>query len=124
MAEAKRTTDVVAKDEPPFGAPYVLALAVISGPDRHAIYRIIAPETLVVAAEDADFRVEDPQISKKHFKIRINGHLFSVVDLGSTNGTRLNENQLPPNTPVRLKNFDEISAGRSRFLFIANRFRS
>ncbi|RME20412.1 MAG: FHA domain-containing protein [Deltaproteobacteria bacterium] len=124
MSPRKRITDVVDKSEPPFGSPYVLAIAVVDGPDRHAIHRITKPETVVGASEDADFMVDDPHISGKHFKVRVNGHLYSLIDLGSTNGTRLNKNLLSANSPVRLKNFDEIEAGHTRFLFIANRFRT
>ncbi|HUU01247.1 MAG TPA: FHA domain-containing protein [Myxococcota bacterium] len=54
---------------------------------------------------------------------RINGHLYSLLDMGSTNGTLVNGN-LSSKTPIRLKNFDEIQAGRTRFPFIANRFRT
>ena len=123
MAKDRRTTDVITVDRDPFGSPYVLALAVIAGPDPHAIHRIVAIETTVGASEEADFVVKDPRVSSQHFKIRINGHLYSLLDLGSTNGTLVNGN-LSTKTPIRLKNFDEIQAGRTRFLFIANRFRS
>lgn len=123
MGKGRRTTDVITVDQDPFGSPYVLALAVIAGPDRHAIHRIVATETTVGASEEADFVVKDPRVSGRHFKIRINGHLYSLLDMGSTNGTLVNGN-LSTATPVRLKNFDEIQAGRTRFLFIANRFRT
>jgi pSer/pThr/pTyr-binding forkhead associated (FHA) protein len=124
MGKGRRTTDVITVDKDPFGTPYVLALAVISGPDPNAIHRIVANETTVGASEEADFVLEDPRVSGKHFKIRINGHLYSLIDMGSTNGTMVNQNLVSANTPVRLKNFDEIQAGRTRFLFIANRFRN
>lgn len=120
----KRTTNIIDVGQPPFGTPYVLAIAVIGGPDRHAIHRITREDTVVGRDEDADFMVQDPNISGKHFTVKINGHLFSLVDNGSTNGTILNENKISAGTRVRLKNFDEIQAGKTRFLFIANRFRT
>ena len=124
MEKGKRTTDVLYVEEDPFGSPYVLALAVISGPGCHAIHRIVQSETTVGASPDADFELGDAQVSGQHFRVRINGNLFSIVDLGSTNGTVLNHNQLSKGTRVRLKNFDEIQVGRTRMLFIANRFRT
>ncbi len=124
MNKGKRTTDVLYVQEDPFGSPYVIALAVIAGPDCHAIYRIVQAETTVGASPDADFELADGQISGQHFRVRINGNLFSIVDLGSTNGSMLNHNQLSKGTRVRLKNFDEIQVGRTRLLFIANRFRT
>jgi pSer/pThr/pTyr-binding forkhead associated (FHA) protein len=123
MGLKRRTTDVIKQDEPSFGTPYVLALAVIHGPDRHAIHRITATETKVGRSEEADFVIADNLVSDLHFEVRINGNLYSLVDLGSTNGTQLNQNLVTEGVRVRLKNFDEIQAGRTRFLFIANRFR-
>jgi pSer/pThr/pTyr-binding forkhead associated (FHA) protein len=120
----RKYTDVIEVEKEPFGSPYVLALAVIGGPDPHATHRITKRETTVGRAPDADFVVNDSKVSGKHFLIRVNGSLFSLVDLGSTNGTMLNENQVSKKAPVRLKNFDEIKAGRTRLLFIANRFRT
>ena len=125
MTKRKRTTAVVEVEQPPFGTPYVLALAVIAGPDRHAIHRIVEAETTVGRGEEAHFALtEDSLISDEHFSVRVNGNLFSLVDLGSTNGTMLNHNLVSKGTRVRLKNFDEIQVGRTRILFIANRFRS
>jgi len=124
MGKGRRTTDVVTVEREPFGSPYVLALAAVSGPDPEAIFRITASECTVGASEEADFVISDPKVSGKHFKIRVNGHLYSVIDMGSTNGTMVNQNEISPKTPVRLKNFDEIHVGRTRFLFIANRFRN
>lgn len=123
MNKRRRTTDVIKKDEPPFGSPYVLALAVIHGPDRHAIHRIVDTETRVGRSEEVDFVLGDPLVSDEHFSVRVNGNLYSLVDLGSTNGTLLNQNLITEGIRVRLKNFDEIQAGNTRFLFIANRFR-
>ncbi len=123
MGTRRRTTDVIKQNEPSFGSPYVLALAVIHGPDRHAIHRIVDTETKVGRSEEADFMIADTLVSDLHFTVRVNGNLYSMVDLGSTNGTHLNQNLITEGIRVRLKNFDEIQAGRTRFLFIANRFR-
>lgn len=120
----RKYTDVIEVEKESFGTPYMLAIAVIGGPDPHAIHRITQRETTVGRAAEADFTVRDNKVSSKHFMIRVNGSLFSLVDLGSTNGTILNENQISKKAPARLKNFDEIRAGKTRFLFIANRFRT
>ncbi len=124
MVKKKRTTDVITVDEAPFGTPFVLALAVVAGPDRHAMHRIIQAETVVGRSPDVDFALNDPLISDRHISIRVASNLFSLVDLGSTNGTLLNSQLVTEGTRVRLKNFDEIELGRTRLLFIANRFRT
>jgi pSer/pThr/pTyr-binding forkhead associated (FHA) protein len=120
--QKKKFTDVVMVEREPFGAPYVIALAVVHGPDHHAMHRITKAETTIGRSDEADFTIEDSQISSLHCKVRVNGNLFSLVELGSTNGTMLNNNIISEGTPVRLKNFDEIQLGKTRLLFIANRF--
>lgn len=118
----RKYTDVIEVEKESFGTPFVLAVAVIGGPDPNAIHRITKHETTVGRSSEADFTVKDNKISSKHFLIRVNGSLFSLVDLGSTNGTVLNGNKISKKAPARMKNFDEIQAGKTRFLFIANRF--
>jgi pSer/pThr/pTyr-binding forkhead associated (FHA) protein len=124
MIKKKRTTDIISVDEDPFGTPFVLALAVVSGPDRHAMHRIVQAETVVGRSPEADFVLQDALVSDRHISVRVTGNLFSLVDLGSTNGTLLNSQVVTADTRVRLKNFDEIELGRTRILFIANRFRT
>ena len=122
MERRRRTTAVVAIEKEPYASPFVLALAVIRGPDLDAIHRIIANDTLVGRSEEAQFELSDTLISDKHFIIRVRGSLYSLYDLGSTNGTLLNGQVVTPKTSVRLKNLDEIEMGRTRILFIAARF--
>jgi pSer/pThr/pTyr-binding forkhead associated (FHA) protein len=124
MIKKKRTTDIISVNEDPFGTPFVLALAVVSGPDRHAMHRIVQAETVVGRSPEADFVLQDALVSDRHISVRVTGNLFSLVDLGSTNGTLLNSQVVTADTRVRLKNFDEIELGRTRILFIANRFRT
>jgi pSer/pThr/pTyr-binding forkhead associated (FHA) protein len=124
MIKKKRTTDIISVNEDPFGTPFVLALAVVSGPDRHAMHRIVQAETVVGRSPEADFVLQDALVSDRHISVRATGNLFSLVDLGSTNGTLLNSQVVTADTRVRLKNFDEIELGRTRILFIANRFRT
>lgn len=122
MERRRRTTAVVPIDREPYASPFVLALAVIRGPDLDAIHRITADETLVGRSEEAHFELSDTLISDQHFIIRVRGNLYSLYDLGSTNGTLLNGQVATPKTSVRLKNLDEIEMGRTRILFIAARF--
>ena len=124
MDKPKRTTDIVARIEPPFGAPYVFVLAVIQGQDRHAVFRLTKKETILGAdPAQADLVLNDPQISGAHIMVRVNGNLVSLIDQNSTNGTVLNENPVGAGKPVRLKNADEIQIGRTRLLFMTGKCR-
>lgn len=51
-------------------------------------------------------------VSRKHASLRVDRRQLLLMDLGSTNGTRLNSTPLAANEPVRLENGDEICLGR------------
>ena len=61
----------------------------------------------------------DGAVSHRHAKIELDpdGNAF-LVDLGSTNGTMLNGQVIPANTPVKLKDSDRISLGNKTALVI------
>jgi pSer/pThr/pTyr-binding forkhead associated (FHA) protein len=124
MEKRKRTTSIGVIEKEPFGSPFVLALAVVGGTDLHAIYRIVNMETLVGRSKLADFCLSDDMISDEHIRIRVNNQLFSLVDLGSTNGTFVNGTKITEGTPIRLKNLDLIKIGKTTLIFLANRYRN
>ena len=124
MSDTDRNIDVTIECREPFGAPFMLALATVSGPDRHAVHRISSAETRVGRSPDADFTVRDPLVSEFHFNVRVDGSRFSLGDLESRNGTKLNGRTVTTGTRVVLKNFDEIELGMTRLVFVAYRFRS
>jgi len=62
-------------------------------------------------------RFEDPLASRHHFQIKEHRGAFYIRDLGSQNGTYLNEALL--DRPRRLEDGDEIRAGTTRFIFHA-----
>ncbi|MFH1130227.1 MAG: FHA domain-containing protein [Pseudomonadota bacterium] len=68
-----------------------------------------------------DIVVPEYSVSRKHcaFRFRIGG--IVVVDLGSTNGTRLRDQLLPPNKAFRVRDGDELILGRYKFEFFFNR---
>jgi hypothetical protein len=47
--------------------------------------------TVLGRAADADLKLNDPGVSRRHAEIRQEGGDFVVVDLGSTNGVRIND---------------------------------
>ncbi|MBF0187682.1 MAG: FHA domain-containing protein, partial [Magnetococcales bacterium] len=67
---------------------------------------------------EADLRMPDPSISDHHAEIRFSdeGDVF-IRDLGSTNGTRLNDTALSK-TDQPLNEGDEIRFGRFQFTFL------
>jgi FHA domain len=73
-------------------------------------------EDLVLGRGDgAQIRLEDPFASSRHARIYEQGNSVVVEDLGSTNGTYLNEELLQ--TPRPLHPGDRVRIGDSEFVF-------
>lgn len=66
---------------------------------------------------DADLKLEDRALSRRHFEIAWNGESAAVRDCGSTNGTRVNGELLQSNEPISLRPGNRISAGKTEFFF-------
>jgi pSer/pThr/pTyr-binding forkhead associated (FHA) protein len=71
---------------------------------------------LVGRDEDADIRVDEPLVSRAHARIERRGLSFFVLDLGSTNLTRVNGD---PVNERELRDGDEVRFGRARCRFVA-----
>lgn len=59
----------------------------------------------------------DAFISGSHAKLFFENNAYQLVDLGSTNGTRLNGRKLEANAPVTLTEGDTIQFGQTSFTF-------
>lgn len=59
--------------------------------------------------------VSDPYCSGRHAEILVQGGMFTLTDLGSTNGTFVNGVKLEPNVPRQLHSGDEIKLGAPVF---------
>ncbi len=71
---------------------------------------------LIGRDEGADIRVDEPLVSRAHARIERRGASYFVLDLGSTNLTRVN------GEPVRereLRDGDEVRFARARCRFVA-----
>jgi hypothetical protein len=64
---------------------------------------------------DVEIRLEDPFASTRHARISRQGRLLVIEDLGSTNGTYLNDE--PLNGPQPLHDGDRIRIGDSEFSY-------
>lgn len=66
---------------------------------------------------DCDVVLSDPNVSRRHAEVRRRGNDFVVIDLGSTNGTRVNGAGVRER---RLNDGDEIMVGSTRIRFEAS----
>lgn len=60
---------------------------------------------------------QDAAISRRHLRVEFRDGRFVVEDLGSLNGSRVNDRPLQPGKPVALRDGDVLAAGASRFPF-------
>jgi FHA domain len=68
--------------------------------------------------DSAEIRLEDPFASSAHARVTRQGTVMVLEDLGSTNGTYLNEEQLTG--PAPLHPGDRIRIGESEFTYEAD----
>jgi hypothetical protein len=65
---------------------------------------------------DSELVLADPNVSRRHGEIRqTEDRRYAIVDLGSTNGTKLNG--IPVATPQVLRNGDEVTFGATTVRF-------
>jgi pSer/pThr/pTyr-binding forkhead associated (FHA) protein len=73
-------------------------------------YQIGSERAVIGRLSGSEVEIEDPGASRRHAEIRRQGEDFVVVDLGSTNGTLVNDN---PISEARLEDGDRITIGRT-----------
>jgi pSer/pThr/pTyr-binding forkhead associated (FHA) protein len=84
------------------------------GHDPGMIYDLDG-DLLLGRGDRAEIRLEDPFASSRHARIYEQGNILVIEDLGSTNGTYLNEEVLQ--TPRPLHPGDRVRIGDSEFVF-------
>ena len=95
-------------------------LVFLSGPKNliGAPQPLEAEEYVLGRSRASDICVEDKTVSKLHAKLSLSDGEISVVDLGSTNKTRVNKVSLEPDVPRVLKNNDRVEIGNVLFKFL------
>ncbi len=90
-----------------------VALSVIHGPLKGKVFQISKPRVLLGRAA-ADIIVDDAEISRKHCALEVHGISARLIDLGSRNGTFVNEERVEMS---ELQHLSEFHIGRNTFLF-------
>ncbi len=78
----------------------------------------LSPDTLTIGRLPGNKLVlNDAKSSSRHAEIRPEGNGYTITDMGSTNGTFVNEQQLRPNEPRPINTGDTIRIGDTRFSY-------
>ena len=92
-----------------------LSLAVIDGPDAGSVFRIEKPR-VTIGRSSADVVLNDTEASRNHAAVEIRDTAYTLLDLGSTNGTMFEGQRI--GDPVELQNHAEFIVGTSTLMLI------
>ena len=97
--------------------PESAMLIIHRGPNRGERFLLDSPDSSIGRSGDNDVVLDDVIVSRKHANIRRAGERFELIDLGSLNGTYVNNNSIARAT---LTSGDEIQFGKFHMLFVQN----
>jgi len=93
-------------------------LIIIRGtPQGHSFF-VNKNEMIIGRAPEVEISIMDSSISRKHARIVRNGEKVDIYDLGSQNGTVINNVKIRPNFPVELAKEDYIKLGNTVLKFL------
>ncbi|MGH8908747.1 MAG: FhaA domain-containing protein [Egibacteraceae bacterium] len=108
-AEAARASSSGAHES----APSTGALRVLTGPEVGAQYTL-SDTTIIGRLPECDVTLDDPSVSRRHARIVRESNQWTVEDLGSTNGVRVNGEQI---SQRGLREGDRLEFGGVRLAF-------
>ncbi len=91
-------------------------LLVVGGELNGTIFNLQVGETVVGRNPDCSISLDFNGVSRRHFTVSVNESEAAVTDLGSANGTYLNNNKLT--APTALKRGDMIKIGAIAMKFL------
>jgi pSer/pThr/pTyr-binding forkhead associated (FHA) protein len=89
-------------------------LLITKGPERGRVLKIAADAPPTLGREGADIAIDDSYISKKHARFFMKDGRWHIEDLGSANGTYVNEKRVTE--PVKLRRGDRVQIGQTKMI--------
>ena len=93
-------------------------LVSIYGPNLGRRWSLDRDEIVVGREGPCDVIVPIDTVSRRHCRLRQRGGAVFLTDLGSTNGTALNDDTLPPHEEFTLRSGDRIRVGSAIFKYL------
>src|SRR5688572_912351 len=90
-------------------------LVVIYGLDLGKKYNVDRPSLIIGRSSKADIQIDQESVSRNHCKIINTGNAIMLRDMGSTNGTYVNDEMIDEYV---LRDGDFIKVGRCIFKFL------
>jgi hypothetical protein len=89
-------------------------LELISGSESGRVVHVTAPSLVIGRGAEADVRLTDTGVSRRHAELQVADDAVTLVDLRSTNGTSVNGRRVDR---VTLADGDRIGLGTTVFVF-------
>ena len=105
-----RTPEPIVPDEPP-PEPQKEIVTLTIASRKHEITK---PSVVLGRSREADIRISDVNVSRRHAELRQEGTAYWIVDLGSTNGLEVNGKHVERK---RLRDGDRITLGSTEVVF-------
>lgn len=91
-------------------------LIIIYGDDLGRRVRVGTEPLIIGRSPQCEIQIDQESVSRNHCRVRFDGSEFLVRDLGSTNGTYVNDNLV--DEEGRLRHGDQLKVGRTILKFI------
>jgi predicted Zn finger-like uncharacterized protein len=91
-----------------------VSLAILQGKAAGTIFKVERPST-VIGRVESDLNLDDPEVSRQHARLEIQGARVVLRDLGSTNGTFVNEVKV---AEAELQDRSEFRVGGTHLMLI------
>jgi predicted Zn finger-like uncharacterized protein len=92
-----------------------LSLAILDGPDAGTVFRIEKPR-VTVGRSSADLTLNDTEASRLHAAVEVRDTLYTLSDLGSTNGTLIGGEKI--SGAVEISDKSEFQVGATLLMLI------
>ncbi|MEO8033227.1 MAG: FHA domain-containing protein [Acidobacteriota bacterium] len=92
-----------------------LSLAIIDGPDAGSVLRIEKPR-VTIGRSGSDLTLNDSETSRQHAAFEVRETIYTVLDLGSTNGTFINGEKIVE--PTEITDKGEFQLGATTLMLI------
>lgn len=84
----------------------------VGGPGEYVVGRISQGQSILPDVDLEPYHAYEAGVSRLHVRIRVEERAIWIADLGSANGTRVNDQKLSPHTDYPLGNKDVVRLGR------------
>lgn len=84
----------------------------LNGPGEYIVGRVSDGQSILPDVNLEPYAAYESGVSRLHAQIRIDDHAMWITDLGSANGTRINNEKLTPHQSYPLGNKDIVRFGR------------